>query len=126
MLMCGTLQCTCVSLSGIQVANVVCQACLIPELYSPALQAEQKRRDKARKEATNQGKPLFDEDGTRRGILDKYDQSEEPEGMEIDAVGAARMRQSKQDEIRQKLAAGRLCSALLPLLLVLVIFLAIG
>lgn len=71
------------------------------------LKAEQKRRDKARKEANPKAKPLFDEDGNRRGILDKYDETDEADGMEIDASGTAAARnQSKQDEIRQRLAAG--------------------
>ena len=69
-------------------------------------QAEQKRREKARKDATSQGKPLWDEDGNKRGILDKYDESEEAGGMEIDASGTAAALMTKQEEIRQKLAAG--------------------
>ncbi|KAK9803749.1 hypothetical protein WJX73_000568 [Symbiochloris irregularis] len=71
------------------------------------LAAEHKRRDKARKDATNAGKPLFDEDGKPRGILDKYDESEEAEGMEIDALGSAQALASKQEEIRRKLAAAQ-------------------
>ena len=36
-------------------------------------QAEQTKREKARKAATG-AKPLWNEDGERRGILDKYDE----------------------------------------------------
>ena len=70
------------------------------------MQMEQKKRDKARKEATVQAKPLFDEDGRRRNILDKYDETEDAGGMEIDSTGTAAGLLTKQEEIRQKLAAG--------------------
>lgn len=40
--------------------------------------------------------------------MDKYDESEEAQGMEIDASGSAQALQSKQEEIRRKLAAGGL------------------
>ncbi len=41
------------------------------------LQREDKERSKARKAAGKQAKPLWEEDGKRRGLLDKYDEEEE-------------------------------------------------
>lgn len=41
------------------------------------LQREDKQRAKARKAAGKQAKPLWQEDGKRRGLLDKYDEEEE-------------------------------------------------
>lgn len=86
------------------VSNISSQNAAMSHMFW--LQAEQKRREKARKDATNQGKPLFDEDGQRKGILDKYDEDEQAEGMEIDTHGAAAGKLTKQEEIRRKLAAG--------------------
>lgn len=42
-----------------------------------SLQREDKERAKARKAAGKQAKPLWQEDGKRRGLLDKYDEEEE-------------------------------------------------
>ena len=53
------------------------------------LQAEHKGRDKARR-AAQKAKPLFEEDGKKRGVLDKYDEEEAEEAMQIDATGGAR------------------------------------
>ena len=41
------------------------------------LQREDKERQKARKAAGKQAKPLWQEDGKRRGLLDKYDEEDE-------------------------------------------------
>lgn len=41
------------------------------------LQREDKERQKARKAAGKQAKPLWEEDGKRRSLLDKYDEEEE-------------------------------------------------
>ena len=48
---------------------------LVPIFWSSplALQAEHAKREKARK-AAGAAKPLWNEDGERRGILDKYDE----------------------------------------------------
>lgn len=40
-------------------------------------QREDKERVKARKAAGKQAKPLWEEDGKRRSLLDKYDEEEE-------------------------------------------------
>lgn len=71
------------------------------------VQTEEKLRRKARKAATKENKPLFGEDGVRRGMLEKYDEEEEEDGMEIDASGAIEeARRKKQAEIRAKLKQG--------------------
>lgn len=72
-----------------------------------AAQIEQKKREKARRAAGKQHKPLFGEDGVQRGMLDKYDEEEEDAGMEIDESGAVNDEKArKQAEIKAKLAAG--------------------
>lgn len=71
------------------------------------MQAEDKQRKKAFKAATKQNKPLFEEDGQRRGLLDKYDEEEQEAGMQIDASGAINEAKLKrQEEIRARLKAG--------------------
>ena len=71
------------------------------------MQAEEKKRLKARKAATKTGKPLFEEDGIKRGLLEKYDEEELDEGMQIDASGVVADEHSRrQQDIRAKLAAG--------------------
>lgn len=66
---------------------------------------EQKKRAKARKAAQKE-KPLFEEDGAKRGLLDKYDE-EEDAGMDIDEKGVIDDEKArKQAEIKAKLAAG--------------------
>lgn len=51
---------------------------LLPPMSLPfSLQREDKERAKARKAAGKQAKPLWQEDGKRRGLLDKYDEEEE-------------------------------------------------
>ncbi len=70
------------------------------------MQIEQKKREKARRAAVK-AKPLFEEDGKQRGMLDKYDEEEDDAGMEIDETGAVNDEKArKQAEIRAKLAAG--------------------
>ena len=70
------------------------------------MQAEHAKREKARKAATNAGKPLWDEDGERRGILDKYDEADEDASMTVGASGRLEAKLSKADETRKRLAAG--------------------
>ena len=69
-------------------------------------QAERTKREKARKAATNAGKPLWDEDGQRRGLLDKYDEQEEDASMTVGSSGQLEAKLSRADETRQRLAAG--------------------
>lgn len=77
-------------------------------IISVCAQTEDKLRKKAMKAATKENKPLFGEDGRRRGLLDKYDEEEAEEGMHIDETGAVEAeKRSKQDEIRARLKAGQ-------------------
>jgi hypothetical protein len=48
------------------------------------MQREDKERAKARRAAGKQAKPLWEEDGKRRGLLDKYDEEEE-QSMQVSA-----------------------------------------
>ena len=50
------------------------------------LQREDKSRAKARKAAGKGAKPLWEEDGKRRGLLDKYDEEEEEQMMQASGV----------------------------------------
>jgi hypothetical protein len=70
-------------------------------------QAEDKKRAKARKAAGKQAKPLWEEDGKVRGLLDKYDEEEAEEGMLIDKEGKVEdEKRRRQLSIKQKLAEG--------------------
>jgi hypothetical protein len=71
------------------------------------MQAEQKKRAKAIKAATKINKPLFNEDGKTRALLDKYDEEEEDTVMVLDEDGRAR-EDRRREEIRVKLAQGML------------------
>ena len=76
------------------------------------LQAEEKKRTKARKAATKTGKPLFGEDGVARGLLEKYDEEAEEDGMQIDESGVVPdERARRQEEMRRKAAEGMLHDA---------------
>lgn len=55
----------------------------------PLPQREDKERAKARRAAGKQAKPLWEEDGKRRGLLDKYDEEEE-QGMQVGNGGGGR------------------------------------
>lgn len=80
------------------------------------MQAERKKREKARKAATKVGQPLFEEDGKRRSILDKYDEEEEEAGLQIGfggAVGGDDVAR-RQAEIRARLAGDTLTTSLCP------------
>jgi len=78
------------------------------------VQAEEKKRTKARKAATKTGKPLFGEDGVARGLLEKYDEEAEDEGMQIDESGVVPdERARRQEEMRRKAAEGVIHGAIL-------------
>lgn len=71
------------------------------------MQTEDKIRRKAFKAASKETKPLFGEDGRVQGLLEKYDQEAEEDGMLIDDQGAVEeAKRKRQDDIRAKLRAG--------------------
>ncbi|GFR52264.1 hypothetical protein Agub_g14798, partial [Astrephomene gubernaculifera] len=79
------------------------------------LLAEEKRRRKALKAAKKEAKPLWEEDGKVRTILDKYDEEEEEVVLQLGAggrlqqhgtAGGAGDRQRRQEEVRKRLAEG--------------------
>lgn len=87
----------------------------VPQLSAvlSAMQAERNKREKARKAATKVGQPLFEEDGKRRSILDKYDEEEEEAGLQIGfggAVGGDDVAR-RQAQIRSRLAGVALSTA---------------
>ena len=87
-----------------------------PSAFSPLthldVQAEEKKRTKARKAATKTGKPLFGEDGVARGLLEKYDEEAEEEGMQIEESGVVPdERARRQEEMRRKAAEGMIHDA---------------
>lgn len=68
---------------------------------------EEKSREKARRAAHKKAKPLYGEDGKVRPLLDKYDEEEEAEAMQLDEAGRVDAeKKRRQEEIRRKLAAG--------------------
>ncbi|KAL4429830.1 hypothetical protein ABPG77_010947 [Micractinium sp. CCAP 211/92] len=75
------------------------------------LAREDKERQKARKAAGKQAKPLWEEDGKRRSLLDKYDEEEE-QMMQLDDAGAIEAaKQKRQEEIRARLAGAAAATA---------------
>lgn len=48
------------------------QQCATPCVTAPGPQAEQRKRERARDAAAPKAKPLWEEDGKRRGMLDKW------------------------------------------------------
>ncbi|KXZ47678.1 hypothetical protein GPECTOR_33g560 [Gonium pectorale] len=71
------------------------------------LLAEEKRRRKALKAAKKEAKPLWEEDGKVRTLLDKYDEEEQEVVVQLGAggrLGADRAQQ--QEAVRKKLAEG--------------------
>lgn len=70
-------------------------------------QAEERKRQKARDAAAPKAKPLWEEDGKRRGLLDKYDEEEKDMVFELGSNGALDAeRLKRQEEVRKKLAEG--------------------
>lgn len=71
------------------------------------LHRENKQRAKAFKDSRKTAKPLWEEDGQHRGLLDKYDEEEE-EAFHLDDAGAIEADKLKrQDDIKAKLAAAK-------------------
>eukprot|EP00879_Flechtneria_rotunda_P002423 GHRR01002620.1.p1 GENE.GHRR01002620.1~~GHRR01002620.1.p1 ORF type:complete len:500 (+),score=248.88 GHRR01002620.1:142-1641(+) len=68
------------------------------------LSVQEKARRKARAAASKQAKPLWEEDGKVRGLLDKYDEEEEEAAAAFDGFG--QLLASRQQELKAKLAAG--------------------
>jgi len=86
---------------------VVYKKCITNNLgvYFLSLQREVKDRSKAYLESRKTGKPLWEEDGINRSILDKYDEEEE-ESLQLNDYGAIGAAKSKrQEDVRTKLAA---------------------
>lgn len=77
-----------------------------PDLLEDALAVQEKARRKARAAATKTAKPLWEEDGKVRGLLDKYDEEEEEAIAAFDETGQLQAQQRRQAELRSKLAAG--------------------
>eukprot|EP00199_Chlamydomonas_sp_CCMP681_P001557 CAMPEP_0119111530 /NCGR_PEP_ID=MMETSP1180-20130426/36013_1 /TAXON_ID=3052 ORGANISM="Chlamydomonas cf sp, Strain CCMP681" /NCGR_SAMPLE_ID=MMETSP1180 /ASSEMBLY_ACC=CAM_ASM_000741 /LENGTH=830 /DNA_ID=CAMNT_0007098531 /DNA_START=73 /DNA_END=2565 /DNA_ORIENTATION=+ len=71
------------------------------------LKAEIMKRKKARDASAPKAKPLWEEDGKQRGLLDKYNEEEEAVAMQLGAGGSLEsMRARVQEDVRKKLAAG--------------------
>ena len=71
------------------------------------MQTEDKLRRRAFKAAAKENKPLFGEDGRVQGLLEKYDEEGEDEGMLINGEGAVEeAKRKRQADIRERLRAG--------------------
>lgn len=74
------------------------------------VQREVKDRSKAYKESRKSAKPLWEEDGVSRSILDKYDEEEE-EALQLNDAGALEAEKlRRQEDVRAKLAAAAAAS----------------
>ena len=72
------------------------------------MQREDKQRAKAFRESKKTGKPLWEEDGQQRSLLDKYDEEEE-QAFQLDDAGAIEADKLKrQNDIRAKLDAAKM------------------
>ncbi|KAF5836904.1 SART-1 protein [Dunaliella salina] len=72
------------------------------------LKAEERKRQKARSNATNKAKPLWEEDGKKRSLLDKYDEEDADISLQIGADGSieAERAAQQQAEMKRKLQQG--------------------
>ncbi|WIA22095.1 hypothetical protein OEZ85_004437 [Tetradesmus obliquus] len=78
-----------------------------PDQLVDVLSMQEKARRKARAAATKTAKPLWEEDGKIRGLLDKYDEEEEEAAAAFDAAGQLHAQQRREEELRKRLAAGK-------------------
>jgi hypothetical protein len=78
-----------------------------PDQLVDVLSMQEKARRKARAAATKTAKPLWEEDGKVRGLLDKYDEEEEEAVAAFDAAGQLQAHQRREEELRKRLAAGK-------------------
>jgi len=72
------------------------------------LKAEERKRQKARSNASNKAKPLWEEDGKKRSLLDKYDEEDADISLQIGADGSieAERAAQQQAEMKRKLQLG--------------------
>ncbi|GAX83291.1 hypothetical protein CEUSTIGMA_g10717.t1 [Chlamydomonas eustigma] len=69
--------------------------------------AEERKRKKAREAAAPKAKPLWEEDGKRRGILDKYDE-EDDQVMKLDQLNVHDADLRREETRRRLEAAGKI------------------
>ncbi|KAJ9531859.1 hypothetical protein QJQ45_022027, partial [Haematococcus lacustris] len=79
------------------------------DMLENVLKAEDRKRSKAREAAAPKAKPLWEEDGKQRGLLDKYNEEEADIVVQLGADGSLESERLKQqEEVRRKLVeAGR-------------------
>jgi U4/U6.U5 tri-snRNP-associated protein 1 len=78
-----------------------------PDQLVDVLSMQEKARRKAQRAATKTAKPLWEEDGKVRGLLDKYDEEEEEAAAAFDAGGQLQAQRRREEELRKRLAAGK-------------------
>ena len=71
------------------------------------LDRENKQRAKAFRDSQKKAKPLWEEDGQKRSLLDKYDEEEEETFLLDDAGAIEASKITRQDDIRAKLDAAK-------------------
>jgi hypothetical protein len=70
-----------------------------PDQLVDVLSMQEKARRKAQRAATKTAKPLWEEDGKVRGLLDKYDEEEEEAAAAFDAAGQLQAQQRREEEL---------------------------